>query len=90
MSTYSHPNPTRSPQASLLPGDPSLSRARWMFSHWGPTRQYSAVYVLGVSDQPVNATGGGIVSERSQESRLVETAGLPMCHPPPQPIPDFP
>jgi hypothetical protein len=33
---------------------------------------------------------GGSVSERSQESRLVETAGLPMGLPPRQLLPAFP
>ena len=43
-------------------------------------RPDQAVYVSGASDQLVYAAWlvGGSVSERSLESRLVETAGLPM------------
>ena len=43
------------PQAFPLPGASSLLRIRHIFSHWGQTRQSSAVYVLGASYQLVHA-----------------------------------
>lgn len=67
-------------QASLLPGVSSLVRVKCTFSHWGQTQQSSAVCVSEASDQLVHAAWfvAQSVSERSQGSRLVETAGLLM------------
>jgi hypothetical protein len=50
-----------------------------IFSHWGQTRQSSVIYVSGVSDQLLN--GAWLVALRDHQSRLVETAGLPMGSP---------
>jgi hypothetical protein len=47
--------PLPSHQTSPLPGASSLSRVRCIFSHWGQTRESSAVYVSGASYQLVNA-----------------------------------
>ena len=35
--------------ASLFPGDSSPSKIRYIFYHWGQTRQSSVVYMLGIS-----------------------------------------
>jgi hypothetical protein len=52
---------------------------RCIFSHRGQTRQSSAVYVSEVlGPLRVCCLVGGSESERSQGTRLVETAGLPM------------
>jgi hypothetical protein len=49
-----------------------------LFSHWGQTRQSSAVYVMSGSLGPAHVCSlvCGFVSERSQGSWLVDTAGL--------------
>jgi len=65
-------------QISKLPGASSLLRVRCIFSHWGQTRQSSAIYVLGTSSQWVYTAWLDPVSERSQGSRLIETAGPPI------------
>ena len=73
------PNPY---QASPFPGASRFSRIKHIFSHWGHTRQFSAVYVSAALDQLTYAAWfGGSASERSQRSSLVETAGLPMGSP---------
>ena len=66
-------------KASLAPA--SLSRIRHIISHWGQTRQSSAVYLC--SGEGGCCLVGGSVSGSSQGSRLVETAGLPMGLPSP-------
>ena len=48
------------------------------------------ISVGGLISTGVCCLFGGSVSERSQGSRLVETAGLPMGSPPPQFVPAFP
>jgi hypothetical protein len=51
MFSYPHiPYPSRPPHP-VRP--PSLSKVRYVFSHWGQTRQSSTVYVLKALDQPV-------------------------------------
>jgi hypothetical protein len=64
-------------QAFPFPGASSPFRARH-YLHWGQTlRQSSAGYVLGPLTSSCMLTSCS-VSERSQRSRLVETAGLPI------------
>jgi len=73
--------PTLPPhQASKFPRASSLLRIRWIFSEWTQTWESSALYVLEASSQ-LGCLVGGSVSERSQGSRLVETAGPPTGSP---------
>jgi hypothetical protein len=66
-------------QISKLPGNSSLLRVRCIFSDITQTWQSSAVYVLGgLISAGVCCLLGGPVSERSQGSRLIETAGPPI------------
>ena len=65
-------------QTSPLPGASGLSQVRCIFSHWGQTRQTSAVYASGASYQLVYAAWLVAQCLRDlRESGLVETAGLP-------------
>jgi hypothetical protein len=50
-------SPTSTPAPSDLPfpGTSSLSGVRYFFSHWGQTRQSSAIYMSGVSYHLVHA-----------------------------------
>jgi hypothetical protein len=68
--------PPPSHQTSQLPKASSISRFRCVFSHWGQTRQSSAVYMSGKSYQLVYAAWLVPHCQRSWGSRLVETAGL--------------
>ena len=72
-----HPHKT-----SPLHGTSILFRVRCIFSDWTDTQQSSAIYVLGASYKLVYAAWFGVsVSERSQGSTLVKTAGLPIGSP---------
>ena len=48
------------------------------------------IYVRGLLSAGIYCLVGGSVSERSQGSRIVDTAGLPMGKLPPQLLPAFP
>jgi hypothetical protein len=58
-----------------LTGASILSRVRYIFSHWGQTRQSSAVYVPGSSKE---LPGWWHIIWEISGSRLAETAGLSM------------
>jgi hypothetical protein len=66
------------PQRIPFPGASSI---RHIFSHWGHTRQFSAVCVRGLGPARIGCLVGGSVSGSSQGFMLVETAGLPMGSP---------
>ena len=69
-------------QTYPIPGPSSLLRIRWTFSDWVQTKQFSAVYVLEASYQLIYAAW--LVAQcrrRLWESRLIETAGLPIGSP---------
>jgi hypothetical protein len=72
-------------QTSPLSRAPSLLRVSCIFSDQVQTLKSSAVYVLGASYQlvwdDISCLVGGTVSERSQGSRLVETAAPPTGSP---------
>jgi hypothetical protein len=71
-------------QPSFFPGVSSLSRIRHIFSHWGQTRQFTAVDAPGsLWPAYVWYLVGDSVSGSSMGSRLVETAGFPMRLPSP-------
>jgi hypothetical protein len=71
--------PTTPPhQDSPFPGTSSLLRVKCIFSHWTQTRQFSAVYMSGTFGQLIYDAWLVAQCLRSQGSRLVETAGLPM------------
>jgi hypothetical protein len=53
-------------------------RVRCIFSDWTQTLQSSAVCVGSLLLAGVYCLVGGSVSERSQGSRLIETAGPPI------------
>jgi hypothetical protein len=72
--------PTPSPQlTSNFPGTSSLLRVRCIISEWTQIQQFSTVCMLGSSYQLVYSAW--MVFERSQGSRLIETAGPPIGSP---------
>jgi hypothetical protein len=68
--------------SSPFSGASSLSRVRCFLSKWGQTRQFSVEYVSGdLESAPICYLVVSSVSERSQGSKLMETASFPMGSP---------